>query len=313
MKLAFFQGCNIPIRIEQYAVSTRAVLQRFGVELVIVPEFTCCGYPVRNVDEESYIMPSVRNLAIAEKMGLDIMVICNCCFASLQKARSVLADNPQLAGKINRLLAREDLHYAGTGEVKHFLTVLHDDIGGDTIKKQLVNQFSGLDLALILGCHILRPREVTRFDDSFVPAITDDLVRLTGATCLDWQGRLECCGAALAGLNNDVADRLLNEKVNGARAAGAAFMVPICAYCHLQFDTNQLQVRAGGPDYEILPVLLYPQLLGLCLGIDEKILGIEQNSTVNDRVLDQLRGLLGPPVEDKKKKRRSAKPGTTNE
>lgn len=313
MKLAFFQGCNIPIRIEQYAVSTQAVLQRFGVELTIVPEFTCCGYPVRNVDEESYIMPSIRNLAIAEKMGLDIMVICNCCFASLQKARSVLAGDPQLAGKINQLLAKEDLHYGGTGEVKHFLTVLHDDIGVEEIRKQLVNQFSGLDLALILGCHILRPREVTRFDDSFVPAITDDLVRLTGAASLDWQGRLECCGAALAGLNNEIADHLLNEKINGARAAGAAFMIPICSYCYLQFDTNQLQVRAGGPDYETLPVLLYPQLLGLCLGIDEKILGIEQNNTVNDRVLDQLRGLLGPPVEDKKKKRRSAQTGTTNE
>ena len=69
MKLAFFQGCNIPIRIEQYAVSAQAVLQKFGVELVEVPEFTCCGYPVRNVDEKAYILPSVRNMAIAEKLG----------------------------------------------------------------------------------------------------------------------------------------------------------------------------------------------------------------------------------------------------
>jgi heterodisulfide reductase subunit B len=75
MKLAFFQGCNIPVRIEHYAVSAEAVLQRFGVELEVVPEFTCCGYPVRNLDETSYFLPSVRNLAIAEKRGLDMMAI----------------------------------------------------------------------------------------------------------------------------------------------------------------------------------------------------------------------------------------------
>ena len=33
MKLAFFQGCNIPIRIEQYAVATEAVLNKFDVQL----------------------------------------------------------------------------------------------------------------------------------------------------------------------------------------------------------------------------------------------------------------------------------------
>ena len=187
MKLAFFQGCNIPIRIEQYAVSAETVLKKLGVELEIVEEFTCCGYPVRNVDEKAYIIPSVRNMAIAEKKGLDIMVICNCCFASLQKARSVMANNPELAVEINEILAKDGLKFEGTGTVKHFLTVLHEDIGLEAIKKQLVNMVSELNLSVIHGCHILRPREVTLFDDSFVPRITDELIALTGATSLDWR------------------------------------------------------------------------------------------------------------------------------
>ena len=72
MKLAFFQGCNIPIRIEQYAVSAELVLKKFGVELEEIDDFTCCGYPVRNVDEQAYILPSVRNLALAEKYGVEL-------------------------------------------------------------------------------------------------------------------------------------------------------------------------------------------------------------------------------------------------
>ena len=79
MKYAFFQGCNIPVRIEQYASATQEVLSIFNIELVEVRDFTCCGYPVRNVDEKAYILPSARNLAVAEKLGLDIAVICNCC------------------------------------------------------------------------------------------------------------------------------------------------------------------------------------------------------------------------------------------
>ena len=302
MKLAFFQGCNIPIRIEQYAVSTQAVLQKFGVELVEIPEFTCCGYPVRNVDEKAYILPSVRNMAIAEKKGLDIMVICNCCFASLQKARSALSQNPELTTEINALLAGENLHYSGTVKVKHFLSVLHEDIGVEAIKKQLVHRYTELNLSVIHGCHVLRPREVTRFDDSFVPQITDALVAATGAVSLDWRGKLECCGAALAGLNNELAETLLTEKVDGALRAGADYITPICSYCHLQFDSAQKNLRT--PDLPVLPVLLYPQLLGLVLGIPEKQLGIEQNATIGAEHLSGLKSLLGSPVEEKKKKRK---------
>lgn len=306
MKLAFFQGCNIPIRIEQYAVSAEAVLKKFGVELEIIEEFTCCGYPVRNVDEKSYIIPSVRNMAIAEKKGLDIMVICNCCFASLQKARNVMADNPELGAEINGLLAKDGLRYEGKTSIKHFLSVLHEDIGIESIRKNLVNMLSELNLSVIHGCHVLRPREITRFDDSFVPKITDELLAVTGAKSLDWRGKLECCGAALAGLNTELADTLLNEKVDGALEAGAQFITPICSYCHLQFDTTQPAIRQSRDNQQVLPVLLLPQLLGLCLGIDEKVLGIEQNSTIDSGHIEMLTSLLGPPVE--KKKRKKSKP-----
>ncbi|MBW2683618.1 MAG: disulfide reductase, partial [Deltaproteobacteria bacterium] len=113
MKYAFFQGCNIPIRIEQYANATEAVFNKFGVELQVIPEFNCCGYPVRNIDEKAYILPSVRNMAIAERAGLDILVICNCCFASLQKARHVLDNDKELKDELNAVLANENLEYKG--------------------------------------------------------------------------------------------------------------------------------------------------------------------------------------------------------
>lgn len=303
MKYAFFQGCNIPIRIQQYATSTTAVLAKFGIELEVVPTFNCCGYPARNVDEKAYILPSVRNLAIAEKRGQDILVICNCCFASLQKAKNVMGKNAQLMEELNTILAKEDLHYSGKAEVKHYLTVLYEEVGSEKIKAQRVNVFTDLNIAVIQGCHILRPREITHFDDSFVPRITEELLSTTGVKSLDWRGKLECCGAALAGINNDLSDKLLREKITGAQDAGAEYITPICSYCHLQFDTTQQNIRNGAAGEKLLPVLLFPQLLGLCLGIDEKALGIATNSTIAAEDINRLKSLLGPPTEEKKKKK----------
>jgi heterodisulfide reductase subunit B len=306
MKYAFFQGCNIPIRIQQYATSTTAVLRKYGIELEVIPDFNCCGYPARNVDEKAYLLPSVRNLAIAEQRGLHILVICNCCFASLQKARDVMNKDHALLAELNGILAKENLKYSGTAEVKHYLTVLHQEVGLETLKKQMVKMFTDLNISVIHGCHLLRPREITKFDDSFIPRITDELLLATGARSLDWRGKLECCGAALAGLNNELSHRLLQEKITGAQEAGADFITPVCSYCHLQFDTMQINMLTTNPGQKQLPVLLFPQLLGLCLGIDEESLGIARNNTISQNNIEHIKTLLGPPREEKKKKKAKA-------
>jgi heterodisulfide reductase subunit B len=306
MKYAFFQGCNIPTRIQQYAASTEAVLNTFGIELKVVPEFNCCGYPARNVDEKAYLLPSVRNMAIAEKMGLDILVICNCCFASLQKAKNVMAKDGRLKDELNGYLSKEGLQYKGEVQIRHYLTVLYQEVGTEKIKSRLVNRFQDLNISVIHGCHVLRPREITTFDDSFVPRITEKLLQVIGVTSLDWRGKLECCGASLAGLNDELSKKLLKEKITGAQTAGAEYITPVCSYCHMQFDTTQKNMIAGNPSEKLLPVLLYPQLLGLCLGIDEQTLGIEQNSTIDADDVPRLKTLLGPPVEEKKRKRKTA-------
>ena len=307
MRYAFFQGCNIPIRIKQYATSTEAVFNAFGIELEVVPDFNCCGYPARNVDEKAYLLPSLRNMAIAEKMGLDIVVICNCCFASLQKAKNVMAEDSRLKDELNGFLTKEGLQYNGKVQIKHFLTVLYEDVGIEKIKSRLVNRIKDLNISVIHGCHLLRPREITSFDDSFVPRITDELVQLTGVNSLDWRGKFECCGAALAGINPELSTKLLQEKISGAEAAGADYITPVCSYCHLQFDTAQKNIPGATPDSKLLPVLLYPQILGLCLGLDTQLLGIDQNSTIGTDDIERLKSLLGPPIEEKKKSKKKVR------
>jgi len=58
MKYALFLGCNIPARVEQYDFSARAVLKQAGVQLVDNHDFNCCGYPMRNADQKSFLLCS---------------------------------------------------------------------------------------------------------------------------------------------------------------------------------------------------------------------------------------------------------------
>ena len=158
MKFALFHGCNIPARVEQYADATEAVLTRLGIELVEKTRFCCCGYPARNTDHRAYVLSAAKNLAVAENAGLDMLVMCKCCYGSLKKAEYFLNQDQDLKADINRLLAKENLEYNNKVQVKHLLSVLYHDVGLDRLKDNISKTYSGLQIAVSYGCHALRPK-----------------------------------------------------------------------------------------------------------------------------------------------------------
>ncbi|MCP4627697.1 MAG: disulfide reductase [bacterium] len=277
MKYALFQGCNIPARVSQYADATLAVCNKLEIELVELNEFNCCGYPARNIDHRAFVLSAAKNLATAEKAGLELMVMCKCCYGSLKKAEYVLAEDPDLKKDINNVLAKEKLHYEGRVAVKHLLTVLHRDVGTDKLKPLIIKNFSGLQIAVSYGCHALRPSKVTGFDDPVSPGIFDELVEITGAFSVDWTRKLDCCGAPLTGINDQLAMNMAARKIASARDAGANFICTACPYTHIQFDWVQNQMAADSDSWQTVAPILYPQLLGLCMEIEESALGLSNN------------------------------------
>lgn len=277
MKYALFEGCNIPARVTQYAGATRAVFTKLDVELIEFAEFNCCGYPVRNLDQHAFILSAAKNLAVAENAGLDLMAMCKCCYGSLKKAEFVLNSDQDLKKEINATLSREKLHYDGHVGIHHLLTVLHAEVGLEAIKAHISKTYNGLQIAVSYGCHALRPSKITGFDDPVAPTLFDELVEITGAYSVDWSRKLDCCGAPLTGINDRLARDMAMNKISSAQQAGAHYICTACPYTHLQFDWVQKEM-AGGPE-ELDPVapILYPQLLGLSMGIDEKSLGLDEN------------------------------------
>ncbi len=277
MKFALFLGCNIPARVQQYDMSARAVLDMLNVDLVDIREFNCCGYPMRNSDFEAFVLFSARNLALAERKGLDMVTLCKCCFGSLKKADHLMKEDTSLRDKINSLLAKEGLSYGGSIEVKHFLSVLHKDIGISALKEKITGGFKDLKIATHYGCHALRPSDITQFDNPTAPVLFDQLVEVTGAKSIDWPLKLECCGAPLLGINDDLSMDLTQKKMVDGKQSGADYLCVACPYCQLQFDTVQdMMISIRGTDHK-LPSILFPQLLGLVMGIEGKALGIDMN------------------------------------
>jgi heterodisulfide reductase subunit B len=277
MKFALFEGCNIPARVKQYADATQAVFNKLDIKLIEIADFNCCGYPVRNVDQRAFILSAAKNLALAETAGLDIMAMCKCCYGSLKKAEDVLNRDQHLKKEVNAVLAKEKLRYEGHVRVNHLLTVLHGDVGLEALKPLILKTYNGLQIAASYGCHALRPSRVTGFDDPVAPTLFDELVEITGAYSVDWSRKLDCCGAPLTGVNDRLAMDMALNKITSAREAGAQYLCTACPYTHLQFDWVQNEMAANSKGWEPLAAILYPQLLGLCMGIDEETLGLSKN------------------------------------
>ncbi len=277
MEYGLFLGCQIPARVNQYELSTRAVLSRLDVKLVDIRQFNCCGYPMRNSDQKAFLLSAVRNLALAEKEDLDILVLCKCCYGSLKAAQHLMTQEGDTQREVNEMLDNMGLRYEGRKNVRHILSVLYHEIGADALKSRISRKFKGLKIATHYGCHALRPSKITEFDDPVTPSLFDELVNLTGATSVEWSSKLECCGAPLMGINDDLSMDLTRKKINSGKEAEADFFATACPYCQIQFDTVQNMMITDQETADCLASILYPQLLGMCMGIGEEALGIKMN------------------------------------
>jgi heterodisulfide reductase subunit B len=277
MKYALLRCCTTPIVLQQYEWSTNAVLEKLGIDLVDVPEFGCCGYPLRNINFKAYVISSARNLALSERESLDLLTVCNCCYGTMRHIQDLLDNDGSIRKEVNATLEKEGLLYKGDIKPKHLLQVLYDDLGIDAIRKQIVHTFKGLNIATHYGCRILRPSKLMKFDKPHSPSKFDELIEVTGARSIDWVKKLECCGSPLWGINEELSLDLTENKLEHAKKAGADFLCVACSYCQIQFDHVQKILLSRRGEEHQLPSILYPQLLGLSLGIDSETLGLRMN------------------------------------
>jgi len=283
-----FLGCAIPYRVAAFEISARKVLAELGVQLEEMPEFNCCGLPLDPVSHEMMLILAARNLALAEQKGLDIITLCPGCAGTLKKVNKTLKEDAALRNEINKHLKEAGLEFKGTQNAKHFMQVLIEDVGLEKIKDSVTKPLTMLKVAEHNGCHILRPKEFIGFDDPENPKTLKTLVEATGAQCLDYLDETECCGAPSVGVNDKIALQLARDKLNHIKSVDAEAMITICPFCHIMYDTNELRIEKTFDETYGIPILHYPQLLGLAMGIKPEMLAFNELRVDVSKMLDKV-------------------------
>ncbi|MEM0010905.1 MAG: CoB--CoM heterodisulfide reductase iron-sulfur subunit B family protein, partial [Candidatus Bathyarchaeia archaeon] len=226
-KYLIFLGCVIPYRLSSYEISARKVLSALGVELVEMPEYNCCGFPIDPINHDTAIVLAARNICIAEMEGMNLLTLCNGCFGSLHKVNKMLKEDKEERERVNEYLKNFDMEFKGSIEVKHLVHVLAEDIGFEKIKNSIKKPLSTLRVAQHPGCHIIRPRKLVGKDDPENPRLLKDLINLTGAKCVDYRGENECCGNPIIGVNEKIPFQMAKEKLDHIISAKAEALITV--------------------------------------------------------------------------------------
>ncbi|MFW9794290.1 MAG: CoB--CoM heterodisulfide reductase iron-sulfur subunit B family protein [Candidatus Thorarchaeota archaeon] len=294
MRKAIAWGCLVPMRrsLLGYEAATRKVLEHLEVETTDIPNETCCApFWMQSLDLTTAIAMAARNLAKAEAMGMDLLTPCSGCFHSYKRVNHVLKTYPEMRERIDDILRSVGLHYEGTVETRHLVDFLHKDIGPDKLQRKSTRDLSGVSIGLRYGCHMLKPHELLNIEYSERPIFADEILEQFGVNSIQYSGRHRCCGGLLRGVQDDLADRIMHERLVDVNNAGVDGIVTVCSLCHLQHDMGQRSIkRKFGMDELELPVLHYPQVLALAFGYDPEELGLDLHTMKTDKLVAKIVG-----------------------
>ena len=280
----YFPGCSSEATAVGLDISTRAIAEVLGMELKELEDWNCCGStPYGSLDETESIVIAARNLALAEKTGLDLVTPCSSCFVTLNKARIHMMEKPQLKEKVNAALAAANLEYKGTVKVRLLIEALMSDITTKQISGKVKKPLKGLKVAPYTGCQEVRPR--FGFDHPENPVALDDIVTAVGADVVPYPSKCKCCGGSAViaeeGLTLELMYRLLDD---AAKNGGECIVTP-CPLCQMNLDAYQGKVNAKYNTKFNLPVLFVTQLIGVAVGLKADQLGLKKNIVSPNKVL----------------------------
>jgi len=274
-RVGYFPGCSLEGAASDYGLSVRAVTRALGVDLVELPDWSCCGATAAHCLDQKLArgLPG-RNLKLAEQSGIqELLAPCAACSSRLLTAHAELAQYyAHAAGKPGV----DAEPYRGTVRVLNFLQFLAEHCL-DGLRERIVRRLEGLKVACYYGCLLLRPPKIMRFDDPDAPTTMERIIEELGAEPVDWAFKTECCGAGFSVSNTDIVLGLSAKVLRNAKGAGANAVAVVCPMCHSNLDMRQRAIEKRLGAELRLPIYYLSDLIGLALGLSEKELGIDRH------------------------------------
>ncbi|MGA2111934.1 MAG: CoB--CoM heterodisulfide reductase iron-sulfur subunit B family protein [Anaerolineales bacterium] len=260
MSYSFYPGCSLHSTGIEYRDSTTASFARLGLELEELPEWNCCGASSAHFFSHTLaITLPARNLRIAQKAGKDLAVACAACYNRLRAADRAMRLDPQMRAKVENVVG---FTYDHPVRIRPTLAVLAEDLGWEKVSAQIKQPLRGLKVVSYYGCLLVRPPDISGFDDPDNPQVMPGLLGALGAEVMPWSNATDCCGAGLSLSRSDVVRGLVGRLADRCLEAGAQAFVTACPLCQVNLEMRQ-------PQAEKVPSFYFTELLGLALGLPE--------------------------------------------
>lgn len=91
-------------------------------------------------------------------------------------------------------------------------------------------------------------------------------------------------------MSEEVANSLAKRKLQEVSEAQAHALVLVCPFCNVMYEGQQKKIaKTSGLDLKV-PVVYYPQVLGLALGMSSEELGFKLNRVKPSAMLKMVEG-----------------------
>ena len=260
MKISYYPGCTLKTKGKDLDIWARASAKALGVEMEEIEEWQCCGavYPTTK-DEIATKLSAVRALDYARNHGGKLLTLCSACHNVIKRVNFDMKNDANVNLKANNYMALET-PYNGETEVIHYLEMLKNIVGFDTIKSKVVKPINK-KIGAYYGCLLLRPNNVMAFDSPENPTIIEDFIKAIGGTPVNYPFRNECCGAYVTLKNKELAEKRSSMVMDSAIEKGAEVIVTACPLCLYNLKVN------GG---DKIPVVYFTELLAEALGVKDE-------------------------------------------
>lgn len=285
MNFGYYPGCSLSGTAKEFDISLKKVIQKLSVEINEINNWACCGASSAHATSHilSIALP-VHNLLLAKEQGLkEVVTPCAACYNRLINAQHEMK-NPDTKAKVETVVEKP---YSNGLKILN-LVDFFNAIGTTAVKEKVTNNLSSLKAACYYGCLLVRPHDVTNFDDVEEPHSMEAIVEATGAKTVDWNFKTECCGASHSIAHTDIVEKLSKKIIDNAVAHGANVIVVACPMCHSNLDMRQLSMTKNIPGHQEIPVLYLTELIGLALGLSPKELGIDLHFVKPDALLKTI-------------------------
>ena len=270
---AYFPGCSLEKMASSYHQSAMETTKTLGIKLKELEDWNCCGATTYfYIDELLAYTLCARNLAIAEKTGLDVVAPCSACYKNMYFTAAHLKKDPDLAEHVNFALEEDDLHFNGNVKIKHLIEVFANDISTEEIQSKVSHPLEGIRVAPYYGCQIVRPQKEKENVEQ--PQFFENILTAIGATPVNYPLKMRCCGGSLIISSRTAALSMVRNLLQCAVDSQASVIATACPMCQVNLEVYQQQVNLEFGTNFSFPVMYFTQLIGLAFGIKPKKLGI---------------------------------------